>query len=63
MSWKASFAVAVPRIPHFAIRGSTTSNPGSSGVTRKAVIFDSPPARSGVLAITVSTPAIAPLVM
>ena len=38
MSSKASRAVAVPRMPHLAIRASTTSKPGMSGVTRKAVI-------------------------
>ena len=63
MSWKASFAWAVPRIPHLAMRGSTISKPGRSGVTRNAVILDSPPAGSGVRAITVRTSAIAPLVM
>ena len=63
MSWKASRAVAVPRMPHFSIRASTTSKPGMSGVTRNAVTFDSPPSGSGVRAITVSTSAIAPLVM
>ncbi len=63
MSWNASCAVAVPRMPHLGIRASTTSNPGMSGVTRNAVTFDSPPRGSGVRAMTVSTSAIAPLVM
>jgi hypothetical protein len=63
ISRNSSVEVAVPRIPHFGIRPSTTSNPGISGVTRKAVIFDGPPAGSGVRAITVRTPAIAPFVM
>ena len=63
MSWNASLAVAVPRMPHLAIRASTTSNPGMSGVTRKAVTFESPPLGSGVRAMTVRTSAIAPLVM
>ena len=63
MSWKASRPVAVPRMPIFSIRFSTTSNPGMSGVTRNAVTFESPPFGSGVRAITVSTPAIPPLVI
>ena len=63
MSWNASRAVAVPRMPHLGIRASTTSKPGMSGVTRKAVTFESPPRGSGVRAITVRTSAIAPLVM
>ena len=61
---KASRAVAVPRMPHLAMRASTTSKPGMSGVTRKAVIsfFLSAPA-PGVRAMTVSTWAMPPLVM
>ena len=43
MSWNASRAVAVPRMPHLGIRASTTSKPGRSGVTRNAVTFESPP--------------------
>ena len=31
--------VAVPRMPHFGARASTTSKPGMSGVTRNAVTF------------------------
>ena len=61
---KASRPVAVPRMPIFAIRASTTLKPGMSGVTRKAVIsfFLSGPA-PGVRAMTVSTSAMPPLVI
>jgi hypothetical protein len=45
------------------MRASTTSKPGISGVTKKAVTFESPPPGSGVRAITVRTPAMAPLVI
>ena len=48
---------------HFAIRFSTTSKPGMSGVTRKAVILVSLPSGAGVRAITVSTWAMPPLVI
>ena len=60
---KASRAVAVPRMPSFSIRGSTMRKPGMSGVTRKAVTWVSSRPGTGVRAITVSTSAIAPLVM
>ncbi len=63
MSLKARRAVAVPRIPTLSIRASTTSKPGMSGVTRKAVTLPSGSLGSGVRAITVNTPAMAPLVM
>ena len=35
----ASLPVAVPRMPHLAMRASSTLKPGMSGVTRKAVTF------------------------
>ncbi len=63
MPSNASFAVAVPRIPSFSIRGSTTRKPGMSGVTRKAVTSVWSRPAIGVRAITVRTSAIAPLVM
>ena len=61
--WKASRAVAVPRMLHFGMRASTTSKPGRSGVTRKAVTLVSRLPSTGVRAITVSTWAMPPLVM
>ncbi len=60
---KARREVAVPRMPSFFMRGSTMVNPGISGVTRKAVTADSFLPGTGVRAMTVSTCAIAPLVM
>ena len=63
MLWKASLAVAVPRMPSFSIRGSTTSKPGISGVTRNAVTCRVAAACNGVRAMTVSTCAMPPLVM
>jgi hypothetical protein len=60
----ANRPVAVPRIPIFGMRASRISNPGMSGVTRNAVIDVLPSLPgSGVRAITVSTCAIAALVM
>ena len=62
----ASRPVAVPRIEFFAMRASSTLKPGRSGVTRKAVIsffFPAEPATPGVLAMTVSTSAMPPLVI
>ena len=59
----ASRAVAVPRIPSFGMRASMISNPGISGVTRNAVIAVLSEPGTGVRAITVSTCAIAALVM
>ena len=56
-------AVAVPRMPHFGMRASTTSNPGMSGVTRNAVTLPSGSEATGVRAMTVSTWAMPPLVM
>ena len=56
------FPVAVPRMPHFSARASTTSNPGVSGVTRNAVTFPLP-SGVGVRAMTVSTSAMPPFVM
>src|SRR5262245_46578208 len=50
MSLNASRAGAVPRMPHFGIRASTTSKPRMSGGPRKAVIFVPPapgPRRAG----------------
>ena len=58
--------VAVPRMPHFSARASTTSNPAMSGVTRNAVTLVASGfsgVGAGVRAITVSTSAIPPLVM
>ena len=63
MSWKASRPVAVPRTPHLSIRSSTTSNPGMSGETRKAVTFVSSLPSTGVRAMTVNACAIPPLVI
>ena len=61
---KASRPVAVPRMPHLGMRASSTLKPGMSGVTRKAVIsFFLPAPAPGVRAITVSTPAMPPLVI
>ena len=57
------FPVAVPRMPHFSARASSTSNPGMSGVTRNAVTFPLGFFRSGVRAITVRMWAMPPLVM
>ena len=59
---KRSRPVAVPRMPHFGMRASTTSKPGMSGVTRNAVTFVLP-SGVGVRAMTVSTWAMPPLVM
>ena len=39
MSWNAIRAVAVPRMPTFSMRASSTWKPGMSGVTRNAVTF------------------------
>ena len=63
MSRNARRAVAVPRTPHFGMRASRTSKPGMSGVTTNAVIFVSLLPGTGVRAITVSTWAMAPLVI
>ena len=63
MSRKASRAVAVPRTPSFSMRGSRTTKPGMSGVTRNAVMAVSFLPGTGVRAMTVSTCAMAPLVM
>ena len=60
---KANRAVAVPRSPSFSIRGSSTTNPGMSGVTRNAVMAVSVFPGTGVRAITVRTRAMATLVM
>ncbi len=63
MSSKASFAVAVPRMPSFSILGSTTRKPGMSGETRKAVTAEVSRPGTAVRAMTVRTPAMAPLEM
>jgi hypothetical protein len=63
MSWKARRPVAVPRMPSFSIRGSIISKPGISGVTRNAVISVLSVPGTGVRAMTVSTRAMAALVM
>src|SRR5437762_652414 len=62
-SLNAKRPVAVPRIPIFGIRSSSISNPGMSGVTRKAVIAVLSDPGTGVRAITVSSCAIAALVI
>ncbi len=55
--------VAVPRMPHFSARASTTSKPGMSGVTRNAVTLPLGLLGSGVRAITVRMCAMPPFVM
>ena len=62
-SCNANRPVAVPRIPIFGMRASRISNPGMSGVTRNAVIAVLSEPGTGVRAITVSSCAIAALVM
>ena len=63
ISWKASRAVAVPRIPHLGIRRLNDLEPRQIGSDQKRGDFRVAAARSGVRAITVKTSAIAPLVM
>jgi hypothetical protein len=50
-------------MPSLTMRGSTSSNPGISGVTRKAVTALSLLPGTGVRAMTVSTWAMAALVI
>ena len=63
MSVNVILPVAVPRMPHFSARASTTWKPGMSGVTRNAVTLPFGPFGSGVRAITVRMCAMPPLVM
>ena len=50
-------------MPTFGMRASRTSKPGMSGVTMNALTLVSLLSGTGVRAMTVSTPAMAPLVM
>ena len=63
MSSNSNQAVAVPRMPHFGMRASLTRNPGMSGVTQKSGHFGFITPGTEVRAMTVSTWAMAPLVM